>query len=50
MGQSAFIEQKMISNFRIEMKKLLKIECDDQVVNGGGMEEEFFPEDDGNNC
>ena len=37
----------MISNFRIEIKKLLKIESD---VNGGEMEEDFFPEDDGNNC
>ena len=39
--------QKMISNFRIEIKKLLKIESD---VNEGEKEEEFFPEDDGNNC
>ena len=38
----------MISNFRVEIRKLLKMESEEQVDNEGDMEEEFDTENDGN--
>ena len=39
----------MISNFRIEIRKLLKIESEERAANEGDVEEDFFTENDGNN-
>ena len=39
----------MISNFRIEIRKLLKMESEGRAENEDDMEEEFDTENDGNN-
>ena len=38
----------MISNFRIEIRKLLKMESEEQLENDGDIEEESDTENDGN--